>query len=103
MQVRHALAVSLLSLALAVPSMFGQSAPVSGRAEVSVPNVIRYSGTVKEASGQQIGVTFALYSDEQGGSPLWKALSMETAAPEERLWFLSPASWIKAEWMFELA
>jgi hypothetical protein len=40
----------------------------------SVPRLIRFSGTVQasDPSLQVIGVTFALYSDQQGGAPLWQ-------------------------------
>jgi hypothetical protein len=40
-----------------------------------VPNMINYSGMLKDASGRVLtsvtGVTFLLYQDEQGGAPLW--------------------------------
>jgi hypothetical protein len=37
----------------------------------TVPTLVKFSGTVREASSHIIGVTFALYKDEQGGAPLW--------------------------------
>ena len=38
-----------------------------------VPHLVKYSGLIKESAGkaQTLGITFALYKDEQGGSPLW--------------------------------
>src|SRR4029077_10409425 len=46
-------------------------APASG----AVPNLIRYSGVLRDASGAVLttlsGVTFLIYRDEQGGPPLW--------------------------------
>jgi len=41
----------------------------------SVPHLIRFSGTVKDVSGKPVsgvvGITFALYADENGGPALW--------------------------------
>jgi len=39
--------------------------------ENSVPTMVKFSGTVQGAHSHIIGITFALYKDEQGGSPLW--------------------------------
>jgi hypothetical protein len=40
-----------------------------------VPPLVRFSGTLNDATGKPltgiVGVTFSLYKDEQGGSPLW--------------------------------
>ena len=44
-------------------------------ATTAVPNLIRYSGTLKDASGAPIaataGVTFAIYKQQDGGAPVW--------------------------------
>ena len=37
----------------------------------SVPTMVKFSGTVHEAPSRIVGITFALYKDEQGGAPLW--------------------------------
>ncbi len=43
----------------------------------SVPNLIRYSGTLKDAQGAAlsssaaVGVTFSLYKQQEGGAPVW--------------------------------
>jgi len=41
----------------------------------AIPPMIKFSGVVKDAQGKPrtgiVGVTFALYKDEQGGAPLW--------------------------------
>src|SRR5579863_4201039 len=41
----------------------------------AVPRVVNYSGTLKDLSGKPLtgitGVTFLLYKESQGGSPLW--------------------------------
>jgi len=40
-----------------------------------VPTLVRFSGTLTDVNGKPLtgsaGVTFALYSDQQGGAPLW--------------------------------
>jgi hypothetical protein len=40
-----------------------------------VPRLIRFSGVAKDETGKPVpgvlGITFALYRDEQGGAPLW--------------------------------
>ena len=40
-----------------------------------VPNLVRFSGTTGDLNnkpvGEIIGITFALYKDQQGGAPLW--------------------------------
>jgi hypothetical protein len=42
---------------------------------VAVPPLVKFSGTLTDINGKPlsgvVGVTFALYKDEQGGSPLW--------------------------------
>src|SRR5262250_2528771 len=41
----------------------------------SIPHLIRYSGTLVDMNGKPahgtVGITFALYKDQQGGAPLW--------------------------------
>ncbi len=37
----------------------------------TVPTMVKFSGTVHNAPSRFIGVTFALYKEEQGGAPLW--------------------------------
>jgi hypothetical protein len=57
---------------------FAQTTPVTSAAEspvkVSVPRLIRLSGTLSNADGQArtVGVTLAIYKDEQGGAALWQ-------------------------------
>jgi hypothetical protein len=44
----------------------------------AVPNLIRYSGTLKDAQGTAsvpsttLGVTFAIYKQQDGGAPVWQ-------------------------------
>ena len=37
----------------------------------TVPTLVKFSGTVQAPRSRIIGMTFALYKDEQGGFPLW--------------------------------
>ncbi len=47
----------------------------SAQAPAAVPSMVNYNGTVTDLNHKPLagatGVTFALYKDEQGGSPLW--------------------------------
>lgn len=62
--------ITLLA-ACAMPVLAGQ--PNAGNA--AVPTLVNFSGTLRDASGKPlsgvVGVTFTLYTNEQGGSPLW--------------------------------
>jgi hypothetical protein len=59
------LTLSLLAQAQTAPT------PPSGSASGTVPAMVKFSGTVAGAPGQLVGLTFALYKDQQGGAPLW--------------------------------
>ncbi len=41
----------------------------------AVPRLVRFNGTLSDGGGKPlsgaVGVTFALYEEEQGGTPLW--------------------------------
>lgn len=43
--------------------------------QVRVPRLIRFGGALKDSAGQPktgtVGVTFAIYADQEGGAPLW--------------------------------
>src|SRR3990172_8497403 len=43
--------------------------------QASVLRLVRFSGTVQDALGRprtgMVGITFALYAEQEGGSPLW--------------------------------
>lgn len=74
---RSALSIVCLCLSLATASAAqsqpSPTAPTSSSA--SVPHLVKFSGRVKDDAGQPksgvIGITFALYRDQQGGAPLW--------------------------------
>jgi trimeric autotransporter adhesin len=44
-------------------------------ASTDVPKLVKFSGTAKDETGKLmtgvVGITFSLYKDQQGGSPLW--------------------------------
>jgi hypothetical protein len=66
------LIIALLT-AMSMPVL--AQAPPSGDQTSAVPRLIKFSGAVKNAQGTShvgtLGVTFALYKEEQGGAPLW--------------------------------
>src|SRR5580658_671129 len=59
--------------ALAVPGVAQSTATETALAPASVLSggLVRWSGTLSNASGQTIEVRFAIYQDEAGGAPLW--------------------------------
>ena len=74
----HTRAAVVLSFLALVSSAVAQTSPANSgatSASVQVPRLIRFSGTAKDESGKPLpgvlGITFALYKDEQGGAPLW--------------------------------
>jgi len=77
----HFLALSLLawpSGAFAQQVSPAAASPrVSGTPAVAaqVPHLVKFSGAVKNANGKPLstvaGITFALYQDQEGGTPLW--------------------------------
>ena len=44
-------------------------------ASATIPHLVRFTGGLKDAQGQPlsgvVGITFALYKDQEGGAPLW--------------------------------
>lgn len=55
-----------------------QTSATATTASTSVPNLIRYSGTLKDAQGAAlvsttpVGVTFAIYQQQDGGAAVWQ-------------------------------
>ena len=55
-----------------------QTSTIATTTSTSVPNLIRYSGTLKDAQGAAlastapVGVTFAIYNQEDGGAAVWQ-------------------------------
>lgn len=75
-----AICVSFMSLIFSLP-LLAQAPPTvsqthpGGSSSAVVPHLVKFSGTVKDADGKPrsglVGITFALYKEEQGGAPLW--------------------------------
>jgi len=59
-------------------------AALSGRAQTNVPRLVSFSGSVAGANGKPVtgpvAITFSLYTEEQGGSPLWSEI--QTVQPD---------------------
>ena len=68
------IAVLWFLLMCSVMSMNAQQAAAVA-ADAVVPPVVKYSGVLNDADAKpmtgMVGVTFALYKDQQGGAPLW--------------------------------
>ena len=66
--------VSLLLIGYAIP-MFAQQSVAGSSSTVVVPPLVSFSGVLTNGNGQPltgvVGVTFALYAEPQGGTPLW--------------------------------
>ena len=56
----------LVSFAVSTLSQSQTPAPTT-----TVPTMVKFSGTVQSAPSRLLGLTFALYKDQQGGAPLW--------------------------------
>ena len=69
------LCVVLLLIACAVPMPAQQPAAVASSSTAVVPPLVSFSGVLSDVNGKPltgvVGVTFALYTNEQGGAPLW--------------------------------
>ncbi len=72
---RFACAVSLITVLLALSVVAAQQS-----ANTAVPSLINYGGTIRDAGGnaaaavasRTLGVTFAIYKQQEGGAPLWQ-------------------------------
>lgn len=77
------LCVCLASLAAAQQGAL--TPPAIAPASAAVPNLINYTGILKDSTGRTLtgitGVSFLLYKDEQGGSPLW--LETQNVTPDK--------------------
>ena len=66
--------VSFLS-AMVVSTLAQTAAPNSSLVSTQIPQLIKFSGTAQDETHKPVtgvvGVTFSLYKDQQGGSPLW--------------------------------
>src|SRR5579859_283820 len=75
MYTRHLRLALIVTLSLTTLAMVAQQSPSASAAGVVVPNVINYGGILTDLNGKPLttiqGVTFLLYSSQQGGAPLW--------------------------------
>jgi hypothetical protein len=66
--------VCLFLLAVTIAAQ-NQASNVATTSQVSVPHLVKFSGTVRDDEGHPrsgvVGLTFGLYKDQQGGAPLW--------------------------------
>src|ERR1039458_5092179 len=65
--------VGFLSLVLSLTPL--TVAQTSAQTASALPRLVRFGGTVKDFNGNPlagvVGITFALYSEQTGGAPLW--------------------------------
>jgi hypothetical protein len=63
----------------------GMAAGQTSSTASAVPRLVRFSGTANDARGNPVsgvaGITFALYSEETGGAPLWMETQNVQASP----------------------
>lgn len=78
------IAVSLALLLGLTAVAFAQSTSSGTSTNGAVPTLINYNGVLKDSAGKALtsitGVTFLIYTDEQGGSPLW--LETQNVTPD---------------------
>jgi hypothetical protein len=84
MQTQRLRIALIVVVCLTTLSMVAQQAPSTSAATAVVPNVINYGGILTDLNGKPLsgiqGVTFLLYSAQQGGAPLWMEIQNITAA-----------------------
>jgi len=90
---------SLTCLALLIFSLIAVS-PAQQASTTAVPNLINYSGTLHPPSGlaapgSAVGVTFAIYRQQDGGAPLW--LETQNVMPDSTGHFSVQLGSTKAE------
>ena len=67
--------VVLLTLLLSFPILSGaQCSSTASPCAAGVPHLIRFRGVLKNSPGQEamVGITFSIYADSSGGTPLWQ-------------------------------
>jgi hypothetical protein len=81
MKIRIGCVVGLLSLVLGLVQLTIAQMPVQTTS--ALPHVVRFGGTFKDPNGSPlagiVGVTFALYSEQTGGTALWLETQNVTA------------------------
>ena len=71
----HLVSIAALCLLLGTPAMAVAQPTNGGESAGNVPQLVKFSGLVRDDLGHvktgMVGVTFAVYKDQDGGSPLW--------------------------------
>jgi hypothetical protein len=82
MKFRIACVVGLLSMVLSLVQLSFAQTPTQTAS--ALPHLVRFGGTVKDLNGSPlagvVGVTFALYSEQSGGTALW--LETQNVTPD---------------------
>src|SRR5579863_5048884 len=72
---KRALWSCIIVAGFCLSSGFAQQSSTAIVANTVVPTLVNFSGTLTDVNGKPlngvVGVTFLLYKEEQGGSPLW--------------------------------
>jgi len=75
MKLRVCVVTGSFLLAAVCLTMAQTAAVDSAQVFAQVPRLIKFSGVATNESGKPttgvVGITFALYKDQQGGAPLW--------------------------------
>ncbi len=75
---------SAILLLICTTALWSQQSADS-TAIAQIPHLVKFSGTLKDVNGNPasgtVGVTFALYSEQSGGVPLW--LEMQNVQPDK--------------------
>ncbi len=88
------LIASLCLCLVTVASLTAQQSDAASNA--TIPHLIRFSGLLNDISGKPaqgtVGVTFAFYSEQQGGVPLWMETQNVTPDASGRYWVMLGAT-----------
>jgi hypothetical protein len=72
---KRAFCPCMIVVGFCLSSVFAQQSTTAIVANSAVPTLVNFGGTLSDVNGKPltgiVGVTFYLYKDEQGGSPLW--------------------------------
>src|SRR5689334_13724456 len=66
----------MISWLFLVPSLSGAQCVSENECNLVVPRLVRFGGTLKDVGGNPrtgtIGILFSIYSQADGGTPLWQ-------------------------------
>jgi hypothetical protein len=72
---KKSLVIVLIQFFLAALSLGQSQNALTNVPSSHVPSLVKFAGVVKDDAGHPktgvVGITFALYKDQQGGAPLW--------------------------------